>query len=307
MISHLVMSFALLAVTLSSVTKSAEAQEAQIEATIPRYGYAMRVGFGSLWIKTNDKLTRINLADNSITDIPLSEYRAPPGGWFGGMAIGADTVWVPVPNSIYKIDAQKNQVEKQITADLAGGGVIEFGEGSVWAITGASRNELKRFSAETGAEEAAIALPSRSLGVLAAFGSVWIAGSGNDELYRVDPSSNKIAATIDLGSGPGPLAAGEGSVWVLNEEDGTVQRIDGTTGAIVATIDTGSIGKGAIDVGGGFVWVNCRRSPLIQIDPGTNAVRSKLNVEAQEYSTIRYGGGSLWISGSSVRRIRPPG
>jgi hypothetical protein len=105
MISHLATSFVLLAMTLSSVTQSAEAQEAQIEATIPRYGYAMRVGFGSLWIKTNDKLTRINLADNSTIDIPLSGYRTPAGGWFSGIAIGADAVWLPDPNAIYKIDA----------------------------------------------------------------------------------------------------------------------------------------------------------------------------------------------------------
>jgi hypothetical protein len=295
--------FVLLAVGLKSV----EAQEANIEAIIPRYGYAMRIGFGSLWIKTNDKLSRINLADNSITDIPLSGYRAPPGGWFSGIAIGADAVWLADPHAIYKIDARKGQVVKQITADLAGGGEVEFGEGAVWAITGARRNELKRYSAETGSEEAAIALPSRSVGVLAAFDSIWITGNENDELYRVDPNDNKIVATIDLGSGPGPLAAGEGSVWVYNERDGTVQRIDGATGAIAATIDTGTIGKGAIEVGGGFVWVNCRHAPIIQIDPGTNSVRSKLNVEAQEYSTIRYGGGSLWISGSTVRRVKPPG
>jgi len=150
-----------------------------------------------------------------------------------------------------------------------------------------------------------VALPSRSTGLLSAFGSVWIIGVGNEELYRVDPNGNKITATIDVGSRPGALAAGEGSVWVLNEGDGTVQRIDGTNGKLVASIDTGTVGKGAIDVGG-VIWVNSRLTPIIQIDPRTNLVRGKIKVETGEYSTIRYGGGSLWISGASIRRIKPP-
>jgi virginiamycin B lyase len=288
-----------------TVRSEETAQEARIEATIARYGNSMAVGHGSLWIKTSDKLTRISLADNSITDISIGGFGT-SAGWFGSIAVGSDAIWLPDPNTIYKIDAKTNQVTKQIAADLPGGGQIEFGEGALWAITGGGRTLLKRYSAETGAEEATVDLPSRSTGVLIAFGSVWIIGAGNEELYRVDPKSNKIAATIDVGSRPGALAAGEGSVWLLNEGDGTVQRIDGTNGKLVATIDTGTVGKGAIDVGGGFVWVNSRLTPIIQIDPRTDLVRGKIEVETGEYSTIRYGGGSLWISGASIRRIKPP-
>jgi virginiamycin B lyase len=175
---------------------------------------------------------------------------------------------------------------------------------AVWAIT--SKHELRRYSAERGAEEATVSLPSRSLGVIVAFGSVWITGTANDELYRVDPTTNQIVAAIGLHSNPNSLAAGEGSVWVHNDGDGTVQRIDGKSGNLVATIETGVVGKGAIDVGGGFVWVSTHAVPFIQIDPRTNAVRGKFKVEMAEYSTIRSGGGSLWVSGGSVRRIKPP-
>ena len=37
-----------------------EMQEAHVEATVPRYGNAMVVGFGSIWIGS-DKLARVNL------------------------------------------------------------------------------------------------------------------------------------------------------------------------------------------------------------------------------------------------------
>jgi virginiamycin B lyase len=141
-----------------------------------------------------------------------------------------------------------------------------------------------------------------------AFGSVWITGTGNDELYRVDPTSNEIVATIELDSDPRFLAAGEGSVWVFNEGTGSVQRIDGNDSKLIATIETEAAGKGStITVGGGFVWVSTRLVPVIQIDPRTNSVRRKFNLVGKAgASTIAYAGGSLWISGSSVRRIKPP-
>ena len=228
------------------------------------------------------------------------------------MAVGEGAIWVPDTDRsmIYKIDPKTNQVAKEIPIDLLGAvGIpgrsgIAVGEGAVWAIT--SNNELRRYSAEGGTQEAAVSLPSHSSGVIVAFGSVWITGTGNDELYRVDPTTNQIAATIDLHSNPRSLAVGEGSVWVHNEGDGTVQRIDGKSGELVATIETGAVGKGAIAVGGGFVWVSTRAEPIVQIDPRTNSVRGKFKVEMSEYSTIRFGSGSLWISGRSVRRIKPP-
>ena len=56
---------------------------------------------------------------------------------------------------IYKIDPQTNHVVKRIAADMVGGGgSIGAGMGAVWVITGGSNNELSRFSAESGAEEA---------------------------------------------------------------------------------------------------------------------------------------------------------
>src|SRR4029077_16227977 len=128
-------------------------------------------------------------------------------------------------------------------ADLVGGRgpggqyAIAVGEGAVWAI--ASNNELRRYSAENGTQEAAISLPSRSSGVVVAYGSVWITGTANDDLYRIDPTTNQIASTIELRSNPRALAVGEGSVWIYNEGDGTLQRIDGKSGDLVATIETG--------------------------------------------------------------------
>jgi virginiamycin B lyase len=288
-------------------------REARVEATLPQSGTVIGVGFDSLWMMdtaTNKKLVRIHIDDNSVTEIPISGAVGP--FLASGLAIGEDAIWVPDLERamIYKVDPRTNRVVKELPADVDGVRgptrkyAIAAGEGAVWAIT--SKNELKRYSAKDGGEEATIALPSRSRGVIVAFGHVWITGLGNDELYRVDPATNHIVATIDLGSHPVSIVAGEGSVWVHNEGDGTVQRIDGKSGNIVATIETGAVGDGAIAVGGGFVWVSTHNEPIIQIDPHTNAVRGKFKIPMDEYSTIAFGGGSLWISGGSVRRIKPP-
>ena len=165
---------------------------------------------------------------------------------------------------------------------MAGGsrGFIGVGEGAVWVIVGAGKNELKRYSAETGAEEATISsavLPVRT--VLVAFGSVWVTGTANEELYRIDPATNQVSATIDLHARPRSLASGEGSVWVFNSGDGTVDRIDGKTGKVLATIETGEAARDAVDVGGGFVWVDTPLAPLIKIDPATHSVRGKFGLE----------------------------
>jgi DNA-binding beta-propeller fold protein YncE len=306
----------LLALVASTATVTGEeiTQEVRVEGTIPQPGHDMATGFDSVWMVGlgTSKLIRINPSDNSVTEIPIPGAVGPFTN--AGLVAGEGALWLADhPRSIvYKIDPVTNRVAKEISTDLLGStGVaarawdeLAAGWGAVWVIT--SNNELRRYSAESGLQEAAVALPSHSSGVIAAFGSVWITGTGNDELYRVDPTTNRITATIDLQSDPRSLAAGAGSVWVCNEGDGTVQRIDGKSGELVATIKAGAVGHCAIAVGGGFVWVSTNFEPIVQIDPRTNSVRGKFRLDMSEYSTIRFGAGSLWVSGGSVRRIKPP-
>ena len=284
-------------------------REVSIEATIPRDGDFMGFGFDSLWMMSGRKLARINSADNSVTDIPI---KGAVGG-YRGIAVGEGAVWVPDVGSkmIYKVDPQTSQVVKEIPADLFGSeGSIGVGEGAVWAVTGAIGDQvLRRYSAESGAEEAIVPLPSQSAGVVVDFGAVWVTSIGNSELYRVDPKTNQIAATIALHPRPRFLASGEGAVWVLNQGDGTVQRIDGKSGEIVATIEAQAMGSGGdIAVGGGYVWVTTHLIPVIQIDPATNSLRGKFKRPIGVYmgDAIRYGAGSIWVSGPSIFRIAPP-
>lgn len=309
---HASISVAVLLTLALIVTKANSEQtirDAHVQATIPLSGNTMAVGFDSLWTMNmaTKKLASIHPNDNSVTETLIGG--AVDSFARSGMTVGDGAIWVPDTDRamLYKIDPRTHQVVKEIPAVLpirATG--IAAGEGAVWAITGANASALKRYSAETGKEEATVPLPSLGTGVVVAFGSVWITGRGNDELYRVDPATNQIAETVALRSSPRMLSAGEDSIWVFNEGDGTVQRIDGKSGKVVATIETGAVGAGTIDVGGGFVWVSTHAMPIIQIDPRTNAVRGKLQIASDEFSSIRFAFGSLWVSGRTVRRIELP-
>jgi streptogramin lyase len=307
------MLFALASVTAKAGTGEM-IPEARVEATIPQTGFVMGVGFDSIWMMglATNKLIRINAGDNSITETPIPGAVGPFAN--ASLVVGEGALWLSEHGKsiIYEIDPKTNRVAREIPADLLGNTGIAVrawdelaaGGGAVWAITG--NKELRRYSAESGMQEASVSLPSHSSGVIVAFGSVWITGTGNDELYRVDPATNQIVATIDLGSNPRSLTAGEDSVWVCNEGDGTVQRIDSRRGELVATIEAGAVGHCAITVSGGFVWASTNFEPIVQIDPSTNSVRGKFRLEMSEYSTIRFGSGSLWVSGESVRRIKLP-
>jgi virginiamycin B lyase len=297
----------------SLATAAEPARQLRIETEIPKRGDDMCVGFGSLWMMSDQKLLRIALADNAITEIPVEGATAE----FRRTVVGEGAVWVADSHSqtIYKIDPKENRIVMTIPADFsvateATAGEIGVGEGAVWAITGGGFDQvLRRYSSQTGAEQATIPLPSPSArGVVSDFGSIWIAGTREVELYRIDPATNQIATTIELHSRPVALASGEGSVWV-RQIDGTVQRIDGSSGKLLATSATEAADSfGGIVVGGGFVWINSRMATLVQIDPRTNSQRSRFGSPPGAFIGYRitYGGDSLWLGGSAVFRIKPP-
>jgi streptogramin lyase len=292
---------------ISSAGADETARQLHVEAAIPQRGDFMSVGFGSLWMMGREKLMRVALADNAVTEIPVKGA----AGEFRRTVVGEGAVWVADNQTIYKIDPKINLVVLTIPAEFAVGKEEEIGVGeeAVWAITGGGYNQvLRRYSAQTGAEQATIPLPSPSGRVVADFGSIWVAGTRDVELYRIDPVTNRIIATIELHSRPVALTSGEGSVWV-RQLDGTVQRIDGSSSKLLATIATEVVDShGDIVVGGGFVWINSQPVPLVQIDPRTNSRRSRFSSPPDAFMgySIAYGGGSLWLGGSAVFRIKPP-
>ena len=284
-----------------------------IEAEIPHRGDYMCVGFGSLWMMSEQTLLRVALTDNAITEIPIE---GATGRWRRTI-VGEGAVWVAdnLSQIIYKIDPSTNQVALTIKTDIPveneAAAEIAVGGGSVWAVEGSKLEPtLRRYSAQTGMDVAGIPLPSPSTdrGIVYGFNSVWVAGAREGELYRIDTVTNQILATIELEKRPLALASGEGSIWV-REVGGMVQRIDGDSGKLLATFPTDAADKyGEIVVGGGFVWMNGEIAPLVQIDPRTNTQRSRFNAPTGTFMgySISYGGGSVWLGGGAIFRIKAP-
>lgn len=293
-------------------------KELRIQAKIDRSGYGLAVGFGSVWMMSEGRLARINVADNLVIDIAIPAGEANSFAdidKYRGIAVGEGAVWVPDMGSsaIYKIDPKSNAVAMKISTDIFGSqGSIGVGEGSIWVVTFDNRDKtLTRYNAVSGAVEAKIALPRPGKAVLVGSGSVWVTAANQAELYRIDPKTNQLLAAIPINGRSRVLAGSVGAVWVACEGDGIVQRVDARSGQVIATIETGALdmeSDGDIATGGGSVWFITRSSTIAQIDTETNALRGILRAKSGTIvgRRIRHAGESLWVSGGFVFRIEAP-
>lgn len=109
-----------------------------------------------------------------------------------------------------------------------------------------------------------------------------VTSSGGGRLVRVDPASNRVAAVVKVGNDPMGVVAAFGSIWVQNEFDGTVTRVDAATNRVVATIKVnpreGREGLDTLVSFRGGIWLG--GYAIQMIDPATNAVTSQLRADA---------------------------
>jgi len=279
----------------------------QIEAEYPRSAMNTAFGFGSLWIANGFKTVRLDASTGEIIEINLDGASQKQRK----IAIGEGAVWVPDVGAdmVFKIDPTSNEVIGAFPIDmLATQGSIAAGAGSVWVVSADGfEKTLVRLNADTGEEQARIALPNAGIGVTFGFGSAWVTSGIGDALYRVDADSNAVTAELDLGDGPLLVVTGEGSVWVHLQSDASMVRVDGTKGDIVARIETGlPSGVADLEFGDGYLWVNTPyKVSLAQIDPGSNTIVRKFS-GAQGADAIDFGDGALWISGRSIKRVTVP-
>jgi streptogramin lyase len=303
-----------------NVTPSARSeppQELAIEATIPRSGYSMDFGFGSLWMMSEGRLARINPADNSVIDIDIPSGEGgtllADGDKYRGIAIGEGGVWVPdVGNSvIYKIDPQTNAVTLTIPTFIVGSaGNIGVGAGSIWVVTFDSHDKtLTRYNPDTGVREALIQLPRPCRGVVVDFGKVWVAAASSPELYVIDPQTNRVATTIAIHAPSHLLTSGIGAIWIGYDSEGLIERT--ARGEATTSIETGVTdmeSDGDITTGGGYIWMINRNSTIAKIDPETASLAGLYRPPTGTLMgrRISFGDDSLWISGQSVFRVKPP-
>jgi virginiamycin B lyase len=210
--------------------------------------------------------------------------------------------------SLVRADAETGAVQATIAAGPADSeGGVAAGANSVWLVV-SNASELDRIDAKSNAVVAKIQLPKGSFNPVFANGAVWVTSNEGGTLVRVDPATNKVTGETPVGPKPRFLTVGAGSVWVLNQGDGTVARVDATTDKLLATIAAGIPGLGGeIAFGGGSVWATVFGYPITRIDPATNKVVQQWTGKGGDSIRYAHGSVWLtFLTGAKVWRLSVP-
>ena len=146
---------------------------------------------------------------------------------------------------------------------------IKIGPEAVWASGESGGGMVWRIDPATKQVVASINLSdSTPIGLLAAFGSVWVGSRGNGVVYRIDPATNTVAETIKVNDSIGGIGVGPDAIWASGFGDGTIYRIDPATNSVSGSLSTtyGNLGPplAAFD----SIWVAALdQDVVLRIDP----------------------------------------
>jgi streptogramin lyase len=150
---------------------------------------------GSLWIPGNSMVTRIELATNTLTVIPLPGGQAEAGpnqGYAGAchLAVTPGKIWIGNPAGIYYVRVATN--EATVIPGTTIGNLDQWGcigiyaaRGSVFARTGPST--VTRIDATTDAIVSHYTATGGGGDVAVGFGSLWVTNFGTDSTWREAP------------------------------------------------------------------------------------------------------------------------
>jgi YVTN family beta-propeller protein len=224
---------------------------------------SVAAGSGSIWVLSDWSVQRV---DPDINDV-VATIRLPRRGGLGFpwilIEVSKNAVWVcscaTLDGALAHIAPDTNSVVFLREGPV---GVIAYGEGALWALTGYELDTIQRIDPRTNAVvetiprgrigETASGGPRR---IAAGEGAVWSASE--TALWRLDPASGRFTGSVSLGHTPQSVAIGHGAIWVA-AYDGTLLRIDPASRKVAKTISLGvhpAVDWDAIAVGEGAVWI----------------------------------------------------
>jgi streptogramin lyase len=188
---------------------------------------------------------------------------------------------------------------------------------------------LVRIDPATNKVAETIAIGGSPVGIVDAFGSIWVVDQNGDRVVRVDPAvdpSGKqvtgprrlTSIPLDLhapGARPRAIAWGittaDGAIWVTDRISQVLLRIDPGLERVVGSIDlsqstTMCCGEGTpakLAAGFGRIWIT--GASLKSYDPVTGVIKSYLT---QVNPRVAIGKDSVWVAGSSnylIQRLDP--
>ena len=204
--------------------------------------------------------------------------------------------------------------EAEIVREYAFPGVdtvhgVSYGEGRVWAATGA---KLVAFDPASGAPTRSL---ERACDAGTAFDGKYLYQIAEARIDKIDPVSGEVVASIPApGQGrDSGLAWAEGSLWVGQYRERKIHQIDPETGAVRRTIETNRFVTGVTWVDGELwhgTWEG-DESDIRRIDPQSGAVLERLEMPAGVgVSGLESDGADLFYCGGGasgkVRAVRRP-
>ena len=221
----------------------------------------------------------ITVPSHTVMDLPsqLVAARIPTGG--DRIAFGEGAIWTTTWQTVYRIDANTNQVVASIpVGEFAS--LLAVGEGAVWV---SGLNGINRIDPSTNSISAFIPIdPSVSMsGIGVGEGSVWVSGFtgyGDGTVFRIDPDTNHIIAAIPVLPWPSQIAVTQDAVWVTSPNNPVLTKIDPSTNEVAAEIKL-DCGTGMLTVDDSAIWIPCDSIPnLYRIDPVTNRIVARIAV-----------------------------
>jgi glutamine cyclotransferase len=186
---------------------------------------------------------------------------------------------------------------------------VSYGEGRVWAATGA---KLLAFDPASGAPARTL---ERACDAGTAFDGKYLYQIAEARIDKIDPASGEVVASIPApGQGrDSGLAWAEGSLWVGQYRDRKIHQIDPETGAVKRTIETNRFVTGVTWVDGELwhgTW-EAEESDIRRIDPQSGAVLERLEMpRGIGVSGLESDGADLFYCGGGasgkVRAVRRP-
>jgi streptogramin lyase len=151
---------------------------------------------------------------------------------------------------------------------------------------------------------ATIATGTHPCGVVAAFGSVWVANDGGT-LVRIDPRTNRVRKRIRVGAGACFMSADTHALWIANYKGGLVRV---TLRGRVNRISVGTTPDNVL-VAYGRVWVTTwGAGKLAVVDPRTLKVIRRLDVGPRP-AGLAARNGAVWVGfggdATAIARVSP--
>jgi YVTN family beta-propeller protein len=196
------------------------------------------VGTDGVWVTLgkDNKVARIDPSTNKV----VASITVGNKPW--GIAAASSGIWVAneQDNTVSRIDPATNAVAQTFAVPPLPDWVFADDSG-VWVGSIAQPNSMLSRIVPASGQVTSVQVDPRPLGIVGAFGSIWVTGPDSDTLTRFDPASMTQQKKIKLGASLTPVgvAATSRGIWVANASGNSVMFVDPSTDAVTDTVAVG--------------------------------------------------------------------